>query len=495
MIQSALDGLKEKGGSTEEAISEFIQQKYQDLPVAHTSLLRLHLKKLSQRDEIIRIISTNRYMLSSDSLTEIPHVEAITRKRKVWQDREKGRQKNIENGDQSPEPHKVTEERSLKLVFRKSLLGQVKGMEIVDQNQCQIMQSKDIRDKEEWNGRYVQEQCPEVEDAHNQPQRPSYEETGEYEKMEAHQAEVVNFHVEDFENEVIERQDGAGGNEIDAEGHALSQKKQIKVYEEDNQVVAEQINDEEQPIELDEEINQEHTKSERIGAEEKVKEQCVESEGQKVGKRQAKVIGKNEVQRNQVEEIGENDSERNGTSEVVLSKEQQAEEIKGHNIEMIDEQHHAERYFLMNKECIQSGKNQKQPTGVFTDQNHCLEQQNRQHPQISVKETVVIVAQQSAVEWENNAIEKQILEQGKYGEIQEQYQTKGLQRQLDEGKKQPEYIKRLFQLQEEQIDVITNIIKQEAQQKKGTTKLNMLQEQMNSGSMIINMRFDLLSLH
>lgn len=107
----------------------------------------------------------------------------------------------------------------------------------------------------------------------------------------------------------------------------------------------------------------------------------------------------------------------------MFSKEQQAETIKGHNLEMIDEQYYAESCLHMNG----LGQNEEHNTGDFMDQNQCLEQQNWQHKQIFVKETVEMVVWQRAAEWENISSEKQILEQGNDEEIQKQDQTKGLQ--------------------------------------------------------------------
>ncbi|KAF5479677.1 hypothetical protein F2P56_000478 [Juglans regia] len=61
MIRRAIEGLNGEG-STEEAISEFIKKDVEDLPWAHESFLRHHLKKLTETGEILKT-SENCYML------------------------------------------------------------------------------------------------------------------------------------------------------------------------------------------------------------------------------------------------------------------------------------------------------------------------------------------------------------------------------------------------------------------------------------------------
>lgn len=116
MINTAISELDDVGGSTEEAISEFIKQKFEDLPWAHASLLSRHLKKLSQRGELISVLG-NCYMLPSENTVSV-----------------------VENGDQSQEGHIIIEEdQSLKqeAVVRNENGVQGCQMEIDDQNQSQ----------------------------------------------------------------------------------------------------------------------------------------------------------------------------------------------------------------------------------------------------------------------------------------------------------------------------------------------------------------------
>ncbi|KAM7487729.1 hypothetical protein LguiB_025213 [Lonicera macranthoides] len=71
MIQRAIRELNEAGGSNEEAISKFIREKYNDLPLAHVSMLKRHLKKLCQAGEIV-VTGNQTYLLYHGNLIHIP---------------------------------------------------------------------------------------------------------------------------------------------------------------------------------------------------------------------------------------------------------------------------------------------------------------------------------------------------------------------------------------------------------------------------------------
>ncbi|XP_055801209.1 uncharacterized protein LOC129870439 [Solanum dulcamara] len=66
MIEKALQELDEEGGSNEDSISEFIKKEYDSLPRAHTTLLKHHLKKISEKGEIL-MIDGGRFLLPGDS--------------------------------------------------------------------------------------------------------------------------------------------------------------------------------------------------------------------------------------------------------------------------------------------------------------------------------------------------------------------------------------------------------------------------------------------
>lgn len=71
MIHGAIKELNQEGGSNEEAISIHIRDKYNDLPWAHGTLLRLHLGKLCETGDVV-VTSDKCYMLNHEGLTFNP---------------------------------------------------------------------------------------------------------------------------------------------------------------------------------------------------------------------------------------------------------------------------------------------------------------------------------------------------------------------------------------------------------------------------------------
>ena len=65
MIQQAILKLNEECGSSEEAISRFLEKEYEGLPWGHASFLNHHLKKLCRNGEIV-CTNNERYMLHMD---------------------------------------------------------------------------------------------------------------------------------------------------------------------------------------------------------------------------------------------------------------------------------------------------------------------------------------------------------------------------------------------------------------------------------------------
>ncbi|CDP00777.1 unnamed protein product [Coffea canephora] len=77
MIEHAIEKLNEEGGSTEEAISLFIRKEYPDLPRAHDSLFKYHLKNLCEDGAVVK--AGNRFYMtgdehSPDSLYNLSHI-------------------------------------------------------------------------------------------------------------------------------------------------------------------------------------------------------------------------------------------------------------------------------------------------------------------------------------------------------------------------------------------------------------------------------------
>ncbi|KAI3729313.1 hypothetical protein L6452_17968 [Arctium lappa] len=82
MIHRAIWELKEKGGSSEESISEHIKREYVDLPWAHSTLLKHHLEKLCDRKEI-RMTHKQSYLLGgadSDPISSSRSEKPLKRK-------------------------------------------------------------------------------------------------------------------------------------------------------------------------------------------------------------------------------------------------------------------------------------------------------------------------------------------------------------------------------------------------------------------------------
>jgi predicted transcriptional regulator len=70
MIRRAIEQLNEEKGSTEEAISKFIKENVEDLPLAHASFLIHHLNKLSESGEIVKAYE-NCYMLPVENTSSL----------------------------------------------------------------------------------------------------------------------------------------------------------------------------------------------------------------------------------------------------------------------------------------------------------------------------------------------------------------------------------------------------------------------------------------
>nr|KYP67762.1 Histone H1 [Cajanus cajan] len=83
MIRAAILGLNQPGGSTRDAISEFVKRQYEDLPLAHGSILGLHLGRLCDEGELARA-EGGRYVLTeaeaeSDGETHVRVEEDVVR--------------------------------------------------------------------------------------------------------------------------------------------------------------------------------------------------------------------------------------------------------------------------------------------------------------------------------------------------------------------------------------------------------------------------------
>ncbi|XP_004236979.1 uncharacterized protein [Solanum lycopersicum] len=114
MIEKALKELKEKGGSSEESISEFIIKEHASLPYAHTTMLKHHLQSMTEKGEI-RMIG-GRFLLPGDCESVVPKKKRKRKKRRnlVIKKRQSGRkEKEEEKQVQHDDVEVVGEQKNL----------------------------------------------------------------------------------------------------------------------------------------------------------------------------------------------------------------------------------------------------------------------------------------------------------------------------------------------------------------------------------------------
>ncbi|XP_034198102.1 histone H1B-like, partial [Prunus dulcis] len=134
MIQRAIAELNEEGGSTREAISKFIREQFDCLPLAHESFLSHHLKKLSESGEILSA-SNNCYMLRAEDNDYVSRRERVQKKKTSGLGRGRRTRNGIEHKKLAEEQVEVTEYRERR---QQSQEPEV----IVDQNGCSEQQNE-----------------------------------------------------------------------------------------------------------------------------------------------------------------------------------------------------------------------------------------------------------------------------------------------------------------------------------------------------------------
>lgn len=83
MIENALQELNEKAGSTKKSISQYLEKKYDNLPWAHSVLLKHHLEKACEKGEVI-VTRSKKYRLAG-SLNSSPKVEKPQQRKCMWE--------------------------------------------------------------------------------------------------------------------------------------------------------------------------------------------------------------------------------------------------------------------------------------------------------------------------------------------------------------------------------------------------------------------------
>lgn len=179
MIERAISELNDKGGSTEESISKFIETHYDDLSTAHASYLSHHLKKLVTKREIV-CTSDYRYTLPCEYSDYVKGSKGQGRSRKLRQGRQCAVGRNQPQQNQRSEAcDKHNQKCELKVSKEKlgSLIGEDVELRVVE----------DVNVEEEADEIISQEQCRTID---GMTEKQSEEE-------ESHQARTRDEMTED----------------------------------------------------------------------------------------------------------------------------------------------------------------------------------------------------------------------------------------------------------------------------------------------------------
>ncbi|KAK6790716.1 hypothetical protein RDI58_009797 [Solanum bulbocastanum] len=129
MIEKALQELKEKGGSSEDSISKFIMKEHASLPYAHTTMLKHHLQKMTEKGEI-RMIG-GQFLLPGDCESVVPKKK---RKRKK---RGKSVIKKKQSGQKEKEEEKQVQHDDVEVAAEQMDLDEQQNDVTVDENRGQ----------------------------------------------------------------------------------------------------------------------------------------------------------------------------------------------------------------------------------------------------------------------------------------------------------------------------------------------------------------------
>lgn len=483
MIYRAITELQKEGGSSEEAISDFIKHKFDDLPWAHASMLRHHLKKLSHSGEIIAV-SEKCYMLPDENTNSVIKTEQGSKqKKKREQRRGKKRQHVTKHGDQSQGQmvKKQKQFREQDFVLRKQDKVQGFQKKIDDQNQSleqQIKQTGEGR-QEELEVGFSNKQCPageqqiEVEENQNQAQILEYED-----EMEERQVEVKERNqgegneVEDFEGIVVARR-----HELEETGgKSLLQDQQI--VEQKQKVSCEPVKSGE--IDVDEECNQvELPQVERICDLKQAKRQSEAIDSQSQAETQLTKENKENVQQSeeflntlsgrQIEVFEDQMPAQQQFEVIEEQKEAPVQAVKGH--ENSEQNGRGQKIRITQKLIERKGRESKminkqtdkQHNEVIKDQSQSSFQQIQQEDEgyeqpipTQGEEIAVGVLQKNKAKLKDTVTEEQRQE----ADEQEQYRIKEKQNKMAQGQKQVGDIERKLQLQEEQIENLSKLPRQ-----------------------------------
>jgi len=276
MIRRAIEQLNEEKGSTEEAISKFIKENVEDLPLAHASFLIHHLNKLSESGEIVKAYE-NCYMLPVENTSSLlkreegqvngteDRIESVEEQKPAEKQSEQDPQVNgTEDLMQAAEHFEVLEEQieqvqQLEVIVKHNEAKELKVEFSEEKNQ---EQKGDSIDKPYQSRKRQNKEQDKVSSQHGQTQRLVIveEPSGAEEKNKAIREEIQEKRVDGAildccltkqqQSEVIEDQNLPHEHQIEdvkkqiqlQEGQILLIEKLIELQGQKNEVIEKQIN-------------------------------------------------------------------------------------------------------------------------------------------------------------------------------------------------------------------------------------------------------------
>lgn len=506
MIQKAVAELNEEGGSTEEAVSKFIREHFDCLPLAHERLLSHHLKKLSESGEIVSA-SKNCYMLPAHKIDSYSRREPVEKPKRS----ELGRRIIRRRNDFEPENLAVEQ------------------VELTGQQKEHARQSQEPRQKEEFS------KAIDDEDVFREKQNELQDElNGKNRQMQEAAMVVPKYKVTEEQVEETKQQIEHGQQSQETsleEQHTSLEEQHSKVIDDQDGSPEEQqdeVNGQKSKNQIQEVavIAEKHTSSKQKATEEQVEmtekqrehgeviddqsvspyEQCVKGNGQQSENQMEEVpviveqqnIAKEkykateepvEVTDKQGEHKQQSPQEQhtmliesqNGSSDD-LQDEVNGQQTQTHVQEIAvivekqciaehdDKANEDEEYGLTEQhgECGQQSE-EEQHNNVIDYQNGSPEKQNEQpddadgqQSRIQMQEIAVTFEKKIDAEQNYKATEK-IIRALEDEQIEQQCQSKEQQCEMTTGRLQIEGIEREIQLLEEQVEIMEKLTTPERQ--------------------------------
>ncbi|XP_061989012.1 uncharacterized protein LOC133707456 isoform X2 [Rosa rugosa] len=442
MICRAIDELNEEQGSTEEAISKFIREKFDGLPLAHASFLSLHLKKLNERGEIV-CVSKNCYMLPTDKGDSLSRRKCVPKQKKTRKGWGKGNSaKGNEHKTLAEEQVEVTEKQrkqrkqSQKPRYCKAVDNQTGSPEQVNGQQCQRQMEEIAAIAEKKSQEQIEEdqQSKVIDDEKESPDAQQ----GEVIKQQIqgiavivvprNSAEQIYKVPEEQEVEVTEQQQQHGQQSqelIQEEQHSMVidcqngssdeenvQQDEVNRLKSQNQVQLPGVIVEKQNIEQiykEDDVQVEVTEQLREDGQEIQAEQCSKMIEDKYGSTDA-----------QQERVNGHENQKH-MQEVALIVDKQNVEVKKYQVneEQVEVIEQKTEHVKQSAEPIQHMKVIDCQNGSSKQQNEQKDEVNRQQTEIQMQVTAVVVEKSNFSEQTRNVNEEEQVEvtaQREYGQ-------------------------------------------------------------------------------